>query len=257
MAHRARKRFGQHFLADRDVIARVVAAVAPAQSDTMLEIGPGLGALTRSLVGHVEALHAVEIDRDIVARLRAEFPPERLTVHEGDALDYDFAAHGPGLRVVGNLPYNISSPILFRLAGSATTLKDAHVMLQREVVERMVAAPASPHYGRLSVMLQYHFAMAQLFAVPAQAFHPPPKVESAFVRMLPAPARPDCDPALLERVVRAAFSQRRKTLRNTLKGLFTPPELEHLGIDPGARAQQLGLDEFARLANALTRGDVE
>jgi 16S rRNA (adenine1518-N6/adenine1519-N6)-dimethyltransferase len=252
MRHFPRKRFGQHFLIDEAVIAAIVAAVAPRAGDAMVEIGPGLEALTRPLSLAVKHLHVVEIDRDIAARLRVSLPRERVTVHEGDALDFDFGALGPDLRVVGNLPYNISTPLLFHLGGYARSIRDIHVMLQKEVVERMAAAPSSPHHGRLSVMLQYRFQIERVLAVPPTAFRPPPKVDSAVVRMipfarLPYPAR---DEARLARVVTAAFAQRRKTLRNTLKGYFSASDLERLGIDPGLRAQDLGVAEFVRLADA-------
>jgi 16S rRNA (adenine1518-N6/adenine1519-N6)-dimethyltransferase len=252
MRHRPRKRFGQNFLADRSVVAAIVAAIAPHPADRVVEIGPGLGALTRPLAERLAHLHAIEIDRDIVARLRAEFPPARVTVHQGDALRFDFSALGPGLRVVGNLPYNISTPLLFHLARHAGAIRDIHVMLQREVVERMIAAPASPRYGRLSVMLQYRFRMERVLVVPARAFRPVPAVESAVVRMvplapLPYPARDEQRFALL---VRAAFSQRRKTLRNALRGVATAQALAALGVDPGARPETLTVEQFVRIANA-------
>ncbi|HXF65627.1 MAG TPA: 16S rRNA (adenine(1518)-N(6)/adenine(1519)-N(6))-dimethyltransferase RsmA [Burkholderiales bacterium] len=256
MRHRPRKRFGQHFLADDSIVAAIIAAIAPRASDRMVEIGPGLGALTRALVERLEHLHAVEIDRDLVARLRAELSAARLTVHEGDALEFDFSALGPQLRVVGNLPYNISTPLLFRLAQHAGAIRDIHVMLQREVVERMLAAPATAPYGRLSVMLQYRFRMERVLLVPARAFRPAPRVESAVVRMvphapLPHPAR---DEARFASVVRAAFSQRRKTLRNALRGLVSAEMLAALGIAPGARAETLAVEQFVRIANALCPG---
>lgn len=251
MRHRPRKRFGQNFLVDEAVISAIVSAVAPHQRDLVVEIGPGLGALTRPLVERLDHLHVVEIDREIVARLRAMFPAQRVAIHEGDALEFDFAALGRGLRVVGNLPYNISTPLLFHLADSAPALRDIHVMLQREVVERMVAAPSSSDYGRLSVMLQYRFEMEPVLAVPAAAFHPVPKVESAVVRMVPFARLPHRarDEAWLGKIVTAAFSQRRKTLRNALKRYFSTEDLSRLGVDGGARAQELGIDEFVRLAD--------
>ena len=255
MRHVARKRFGQHFLVDDSVIACTVAAIAPRPHDVMLEIGPGLGALTRALAGRVGQLLALEIDRDIVARLKAEFAPELVSVLEGDALAHDYAAHGPDLRVVGNLPYNISTPLLFWLAQFAAHIRDVHVMLQKEVVERMVATPSSPQYGRLSVMLQYRFEIEKLIDVPAQAFHPAPKVQSAFVRLLPlaVPVHPACDESSLARVVAAAFGQRRKILRNTLRSFMAPEQLAALGIDPGARAETLSVEQFVRIANALAK----
>jgi 16S rRNA (adenine1518-N6/adenine1519-N6)-dimethyltransferase len=255
MRHLPRKRFGQHFLIDESVIAAIVAAIAPRPGDLIVEIGPGLEALTRPLARAVDHLHVIEIDRDIVARLRDTLPLERVTVHEGDALDFDFGRLGPGLRVVGNLPYNISTPLLFHLQGYAPSIRDIHVMLQKEVVERMAAAPSSSHYGRLSVMLQYRFEIERVLDVAAAAFRPPPRVESAVVRMipharLPHPAR---DEGWLAKIVAAAFAQRRKTLRNTLKGYFTVTELERLGVDAGLRAQDLGVGDFVRLADAAAR----
>lgn len=254
MRHVPRKRFGQHFLVDEAAIAAIVAAIAPQPRDRMVEIGPGLGALTRPLAGVVEQLHVIEIDRDIVARLRATFPARRVTIHEGDALRFDFSALGPRLRVVGNLPYNISTPLLFQLARHAAAIEDIHVMLQKEVVERMVAAPSSSEYGRLSVMLQYRFRMEMVLAVPAIAFHPAPKVESAVVRMvpfapLPHPAR---DEQSLTKVVAAAFAGRRKTLRNSLRMSFTVADFERLDVDAGLRAQDLGVEDFVRLADDLS-----
>lgn len=251
--HIARKRFGQNFLTDQAIIQAIVRAINPQPDDIMVEIGPGLGALTDPLLKILSRLHVVEIDRDIIARLKRQYPPEKLTIHEGDALKFDFASLGERIRVVGNLPYNISTPLLFHLSQSAGHLFDMHFMLQKEVVERMVAEPATPEYGRLSVMLQYRFAMEMLFTVPPEAFRPAPKVESAIVRMtpyaqLPHPAR---DEALFGAIVTAAFGQRRKTLRNTLKSYLSGEELAALGIDPGKRAEELGVEEFVRIANSL------
>lgn len=249
--HRPRRRFGQNFLVDDAVISAIVEAVAPQPGDLVVEIGPGLGALTRPLLQWLDHLHVIEIDRDIVARLRATFPRERLTIHEGDALEFDFAALGSGLRVVGNLPYNISTPLLFHLAESAPAIRDIHVMLQKEVVERMIAAPSTSEYGRLSVMLQYRFEMEPVIAVPPAAFRPAPKVESAVVRMvpftrLPHPAR---DQAWFGKIVAAAFSQRRKTLRNSLKRYLDAQDFARLGLDAGLRAQDLTIADFVRLAD--------
>ncbi|MCE3000662.1 MAG: 16S rRNA (adenine(1518)-N(6)/adenine(1519)-N(6))-dimethyltransferase RsmA [Betaproteobacteria bacterium] len=251
--HVARKRFGQNFLVDDGVIAAIVAAVAPRRSDTVIEIGPGLGALTAPLLDRLDHLHVAEIDRDLIARLRRQWPPDRLTVHEGDVLELDVSALGNGLRVVGNLPYNISSPLLFHLAGHAAHIRDIHVMLQKEVVERIVAAPGDSAFSRLSVMLQYRFAMELLFEVPPEAFDPAPQVDSAVVRLIPHAAlpHPARDEAVFARVVSQAFSQRRKTLRNTLKGVADAALLERLGIDPGARAQELSVADFVRLADAV------
>ena len=255
MRHVPRKRFGQNFLIDEAAIAAIVAAIAPQPRDRMVEIGPGLGALTRPLAGRLEHLHVIEIDRDIVARVRAAFPAGRVIVHEGDALRFDFSALGPRLRVVGNLPYNISTPLLFHLARHTAAIADIHVMLQKEVVDRMVAAPSTSGYGRLSVMLQYRFRLEPVLAVTASAFRPIPKVESAVVRMvplapLPHPAR---DERCLGKVVAAAFAQRRKTLRNALRGYFAPGDFERLGLDGGLRAQDLSVADFVRLADAAAK----
>ena len=257
-AHIARKRFGQNFLIDRQVINDIVGAVAPQCSDRVVEIGPGLGALTTPLLGRLDHLHVVEIDRDIVARLRRQFPGERLTIHEGDALAFDFgtlAEDGTPLHVVGNLPYNISTPLLFHLATYADRVFDMHFMLQKEVVERMVAEPGTTDYGRLSVMLQYRFIMDWLLDVPPESFDPAPKVDSAVVRLIPRP-RDELragDEVLLGKVVAAAFSQRRKMLRNTLKGILDDAAFGELGIATTARAEELSVDTFVAIANYLSR----
>ena len=256
--HKAKKRFGQNFLVDRQIIADIVSAIRPEAGDSMVEIGPGLGALTRPLLEKLDTLHVVEIDRDIIARLHADYPPgkfagHRLVIHEGDALAFDFATLPAPLRIVGNLPYNISSPLLFHFAEYAGRIEDMHFMLQDEVVERMVAEPSSAAYGRLSVMLQYRFHMEKLLDVPPGSFRPAPKVNSAIVRMIPM--RPEeivvRDEAAFARVVSAAFSQRRKTLRNTLRELLTDADFQQLGIDPQLRAENLGVAEFARMADAV------
>ncbi|MGH8621163.1 MAG: 16S rRNA (adenine(1518)-N(6)/adenine(1519)-N(6))-dimethyltransferase RsmA [Burkholderiales bacterium] len=252
MRHVPRRRFGQNFLTDEAVIAAIVSAIAPQPRDRMVEIGPGLGALTRPLASRLEHLHLIEIDRDIVARLRAAFPPGRVTVHEGDALRFDFSALGPRLRVVGNLPYNISTPLLFHLARHVAAIEDIHVMLQKEVVERMVATPSTSEYGRLSVMLQYRFRMEPVLTAPAGAFRPVPRVESAVVRMVPFTPlpHPAADEAALAKIVAAAFARRRKTLRNALRAFFGDGDFERLAVDKGLRAQDLAVEDFVRLANA-------
>ena len=253
--HVARKRFGQNFLVSPGIVAKIVEAIRPQSNDVVVEIGPGLGALTEPLLARLAHLHVVEIDRDLIARLRERFPADRLAIHEGDALQFGFSGLGPGLRVVGNLPYNISTPLLFHLAACAERVRDMHFMLQREVVERMVAAPGGSEYGRLSVMLQYRFAMERLFLVPPDSFDPPPKVESAIVRMIPLPADALAakDEALFAKVVSAAFGQRRKMLRNTLRDLIGEDALVALDIKPTARAEELGVAEYVRIANALSR----
>ena len=254
--HIPRKRFGQHFLVDRHSIERIVDALRLHPDDNVVEIGPGSGALTGPLLERVKRLAVIEIDRDLAANLRAEFPPERLTLHGADALEFDFGSLGNDLRVVGNLPYYISSPLLFRLARYAGNIRDATAMLQKEVVDRMVARPSTRDYGRLSVTLQVRFRIERLFDVPPSAFRPAPKVESSVARLTPlGEARPViADEDVFARIVAAAFGQRRKTLHNALKTLASDAELERAGIDPGARGETLTVAEFVRLANALSAG---
>lgn len=253
----ARKRFGQHFLHDAQVIDRIVAAIGARPGAPMVEIGPGHGAITEDLLAAAGTMDAIEIDRDLAASLRTRLVPRGLVLHEADALRFDFAAlaalRGQRLRIVGNLPYNISTPLLFRFAAFAGHIRDIHVMLQREVVERMVAAPGDSEFSRLSVMLQYRFDMEMLIEVPAESFDPAPKVESAVVRLIPLnpPPHQARDEILFAEVVSRAFSQRRKTLRNTLKGLVSADQLAALGINAGARAQELSVADFVRIADAL------
>jgi len=253
--HRPRKRFGQNFLTDRHVIDRIMQAIDARPEDTIAEIGPGHGALTEPLIRSGARLHVVELDRDLVARWRLR-EGERLSVHAADALDFDFRALAPpggALRVVGNLPYNISTPLLFHLLEQGDCVRDMHFMLQREVVERLGAEPCSADYGRLSVMVQYRCAVQPLFEVPPGAFNPPPRVVSAIVRLLPQPhphGRAD-DYRMLEQVVRQAFGQRRKTLRNAVAGLLDAAALERLGIDPGRRPETLTVREFVAISNAV------
>jgi 16S rRNA (adenine1518-N6/adenine1519-N6)-dimethyltransferase len=252
MKHIPRKRFGQNFLTDQAVLHDIIAAIDPRPDDVMVEIGPGLAAMTRLLLERLRELHVVELDRDLVERLNKTFDAKRLHVHAGDALKYDFAALAPAggkLRVVGNLPYNISSPLLFHLAEIAPLVQDQHFMLQKEVVERMVAAPGGKTYGRLSVMLQWRYHMELLFVVPPSAFDPPPRVDSAIVRMIPLREPLACDAARLELVVQKAFSQRRKVLRNCVAGMFSEADLESVGIDPQARAETVGVERYVALAN--------
>jgi 16S rRNA (adenine1518-N6/adenine1519-N6)-dimethyltransferase len=231
-----RKRFGQHFLHDARVLTRIVEAIRPAPGDFIVEIGPGSGALTRPLLERVPHLHVIEIDRDLAAALQ----DEKLTIHQADALEFDFGQFPAGMRIVGNLPYNISTPLLFHLARHAARVRDMHFMLQLEVVERMVAAPSTPAYGRLSVALQARFRLAKLFNVARGAFQPPPKVESALVRLLPREQPLEIDEDLL----RKAFSARRKTLRNALPGA----DFAAHGIDPGLRPENLSPEDYARLS---------
>ena len=256
--HIARKRFGQNFLVDQQVIDDIVNAVAPRRDDCVVEIGPGLGALTDPLLQRLDHLHVVEIDRDIIARLRPRYSPDRLTIHSGDALDFDFSSlvdqSGRKLHVVGNLPYNISTPLLFHLAGFADCVYDMHFMLQKEVVERLVAEPGSSDFGRLSVMLQYRFVMDWLLDVPPECFSPAPKVDSAVVRLIPRPADELSarDEARFAAVVSAAFGQRRKMLRNNLKGILGDDGFAALGIAPTARAEELSVADYLRIANSLS-----
>ena len=252
--HQPRKRFGQNFLADARYVARIIDAIAPTRGDNIVEIGPGLGALTGLLVERAGRIAAIEIDRDLAARLRDRFATDVVNLHETDALAFDFGALGPDLRVVGNLPYNISSPLLFHLVGYAATVRDIHVMLQREVVARMTAQPATPDYGRLTVTLQCRFEITRLFTVPPGAFRPAPNVDSAVARLVPLRDRKPRidDETLFARLVAAAFGQRRKTLRNALAALVDEHTLREVGIDPAVRGETLSVGDFVRLANALS-----
>lgn len=251
--HVARKRFGQNFLVDKDIIAEIIMAISPKPGENIVEIGPGLGALTVPLLAACGKLHVVEIDRDLIARLHETYSPEQVTVHEGDALKFDFGMLPAPLRVVGNLPYNISTPILFHLSDFAARVRDMTFMLQKEVVDRMVAQPGEDAYGRLSVMLQYRYAMASLFDVPGSAFNPAPKVTSAIVYMRPLPKDElRCtDELLFAKLVTAAFGQRRKTLRNTLRPWLDTTDFEMLAIDPSERGERLAVGDFVRIADHL------
>ncbi|MCY7386488.1 MAG: 16S rRNA (adenine(1518)-N(6)/adenine(1519)-N(6))-dimethyltransferase RsmA [Burkholderiales bacterium] len=251
MLPRAKKRFGQHFLTDRHYIARIISAIAPQPDDVLVEIGPGPGAITEPLIERLDHLHAVEVDRDLASALRMRFPQDKLTLHEADVLAFDFSVLGPRFRAVGNLPYNISTPFLFHLGTFADQLIDGTFMLQKEVVDRMVAAPDSAAYGRLSVMLQYRFEMKRMFDVPPGAFTPPPKVDSAIVRMVPLPANRlrAVNEERFAHFVSAGFGQRRKTLGNTLKPYLSADVIASLGIDPKRRAETLSVAEFVTLAD--------
>ena len=256
MNHRPRKRFGQNFLHDPNVIARIAAAVRPRPEDHLLEIGPGQAALTEALLPHCGRLTAIEIDRDLAAALRQRYAEEpRFSLIEADALRVDLAplaADGP-LRVVGNLPYNISTPLLFHLLKSRAPIIDLHLMLQREVAERMTAPPGGKTYGRLSVAVALAARAELVLRVPSGAFFPPPKVESAIVRLVPRSTHLPWPQ--LDRLLTSAFSARRKTLRNALSRSFSAAELTDLGVDPGARPEQLSPDDFLRLATAATSRD--
>jgi len=252
--HRPRKRFGQHFLHDRRVVERIVAAIDPSAGDRLLEIGPGEGALTAALAGRAGHLFLIEIDRDLAARLEGQYDPRQVTVQTGDALRVDLRALPAPLRVVGNLPYNVSTPLLFHLLSQADRILDMHFMLQREVVDRMVAQPSSPEYGRLSVTVQHRCRAERLFTVASGAFRPPPRVESAIVRLVPRPPAElaGVDEVRFAAVVTRAFSHRRKTLRNALAPAVDAAALERLGIDPGLRPENLSFAEYRRIAAECT-----
>jgi len=252
--HVARKRFGQNFLVDGGIINAIVSAIDPQRGDTVVEIGPGLGAITEPLLARLDHLHVVEIDRDLIARLKKQHPPARMTIHEGDALAFDFASIGNDLRLVGNLPYNISTPLLFHLAAYVGIVRDMHFMLQKEVVERMVAVPGNSDFSRISVMLQYRFHLEWLIDVPPESFDPPPKVRSAVVRLIPKDVAElnAKSQEKLSQVVQTAFSQRRKMLRNTLKSTLSDAGFAELGIDPTCRAEDVSVADYVRIANYLT-----
>jgi 16S rRNA (adenine1518-N6/adenine1519-N6)-dimethyltransferase len=255
--HVPRKRFGQHFLQDRDAIQRIVAAIGPVQDDLMIEIGPGLGALTAPLLERVNHLHAVEIDRDAIRHLQQKFDAAKLTIHEGDALRFDLAtmaAERASLRLVGNLPYNISTPLLFHLLAQREWIRDMHFMLQKEVVDRMAAGANDDAYGRLSVMLAPWVRVEPIFDIGPGAFRPPPKVTSTVVRLTPHDEFPLARQyhSQFGRIVAAAFSQRRKTLRNSLRALLSDDEIAQASIDPGARPEVLSPAQFAALAERLS-----
>jgi 16S rRNA (adenine1518-N6/adenine1519-N6)-dimethyltransferase len=258
LSHSPRKRFGQNFLHDPGIIQRIVAAIDPQADDHIAEIGPGQGAITQHLVDACGTMDVVELDRDLVPLLEQVFAGTGLRIHSADALKFDFCSLVSGdetLRLVGNLPYNISTPLLFHLLDQAHCIRDLHVMLQKEVVDRIVASPGSKTYGRLSVAVQARCRVQSLFVIGPGAFNPPPKVDSAILRMTPdtdAIARID-DAAVLDKLLAQAFSQRRKTLRNALKGLVDAPTLEALGIDASARAETVSVKAYVALANALAR----
>lgn len=261
--HRPKKRFGQHFLVDAQVLVRILAALAPLADDHIVEIGPGKGALIRYLLPHCRRLDVIEIDRDLVELLREKFSGiEHLRIHCADALRFDFthlAEAGERIRIVGNLPYNISTPLLFQLFGQKRVIDDMLFMLQKEVVERLTASPGSKRYGRLSVMAQYHCQIEKLFTVGPESFRPQPKVSSAIVRLRPhlVPPVEVGEYALFETVVASAFGQRRKTLRNALKSLLPEETIRACGIDPQARAETLPITAFAALSRALAQRPVQ
>jgi len=254
MAHQARKRFGQNFLHDQAVIQRIIDVIAPHKGELLIEIGPGQAALTIPLLQAAGSIHAVELDRDLIPIVQENCAPYgELTLHNADALKFDFRALKTDerkLRMIGNLPYNISTPILFRLLEQRDVIQDMHFMLQKEVVDRMAAGPGSKTYGRLSVMLQAYCKVESLFDIGPGAFKPAPKVDSSIVRLTPLPADKDVisDHASFAEIVTTSFGQRRKTLRNNLKKIMDVEQIESTGIDPGCRAETLSVDDFRRLA---------
>lgn len=258
--HRPRKRFGQHFLIDDHIIQRIVSAIQPNTADHVVEIGPGTGVLTRPLLERLDQLHVIELDRDLAKRLRDDHDPQHLHVHEIDVLQMDFSdllipqpAVSKPLKVVGNLPYNISTPLIFHLLESIDLIGSMVFMLQKEVADRMAAVANTKAYGRLSVMLQYHCQTELLFDVPPDAFDPPPKVMSSVIRLIPHKTTPVVsDHAFFEKLVKQAFSQRRKTLRNVLKDLATEEDLIANGLSPQARSETITLDEYIKLSNYLS-----
>ena len=252
--HRPRKYFGQHFLHDRNIIDKILAGIAPRADEHFVEIGPGHGALTRPLLERVGRLDVIEIDRDLAAELTTEFSDPKFSIHVGDALKFDFATLGAGdgvLRLAGNLPYNISTPLLFHILDHHQRFRDIHVMLQKEVVDRMTAPPGNRTYGRLTVSLAARCRVESLFVVRPGSFTPAPRVDSAVARLIPDPERRAeiVDEAVFDRVVAQAFNQRRKRLANALRSIITESQIEALGIDPGARAETLDVDAFIRLGN--------
>jgi len=258
LGHTARKRFGQNFLNDQSVIDNIVAAIDPRLEDHLVEIGPGLGALTEPVAAKIEQMSVVELDRDLAKRLQ-EHPVlgKKLTIHQGDALAFDFsqlAKPGQRLKVFGNLPYNISTPLMFHLFEQADIIENMHFMLQKEVVLRLCARPNTKAYGRLSVMAQYYCKMIPVLEVGPHCFVPPPKVDSAVIRLepyreLPYPA---IELSMLQHVVTQAFSQRRKTVRNSLRGVLSSDEMQQIGVDSTYRAEQVSLEQFVNIANYLS-----
>jgi 16S rRNA (adenine1518-N6/adenine1519-N6)-dimethyltransferase len=251
-----RKRFGQHFLESSEIIQNIVGAIAARAGDIVVEIGPGRGAITGALAGSGASLHAIEFDRDLVPWLGERYGSlDNVFIHEADALSFDYASLGNELRIVGNLPYNISTPLLFRMTGCANSIRDLHFMLQKEVVDRITASPGTGEYGRLTIMLGCRMHAEQLFDVPASAFRPPPRVTSSFIRLWPR--QPGemaiADAQLMSRIVAQAFSQRRKTLRNALKGSAAIEDLDTVQIDPGARAEEVPITAWVALANHLAK----
>lgn len=255
MSHIPRKRFGQNFLRDNTVVDQIIRVIAPKKDDLIVEIGPGEGVLTKPLLQSCGRLEAIEIDRDLAGSLELKFRSNNFCLHNADALRFDFRSlyTDRPLRLVGNLPYNITTPLLFHLFEQSDLITDLHFMLQKEVVDRLIANPGTSNYGRLSIMAQYYCQAHKLFEVSPESFYPPPKVTSAVIRLIPNSKPPiDANPKHLSRVVTEAFSQRRKTLRNSIGRFFTEEELKNIDIDPKRRAETLDLEEFSRIANLFS-----
>ena len=253
MKHVAKKKFGQNFLKDSSIIHAIIQSIQPLQDDLLVEIGPGLGALTKPLLEKTKHLFAIELDRDIVNWMQNQYSENNITIFNEDILNFNFHQFDKKIRIVGNLPYNISTPVLFKCIENIVIIKDLHFMLQKEVVDRMIATPSSSDYGRLSVMLQYYFSMEHLVHVPKEAFDPEPKVESSFVRLIPYEQYPFIANNINQfgKIVKEAFSQRRKTIRNTLKSLINENDFEKIGINPQLRAENLSVSDFVKISNYL------
>jgi 16S rRNA (adenine1518-N6/adenine1519-N6)-dimethyltransferase len=254
MKHVAKKKFGQNFLKDSSIIHAIIQSIQPLQDDLLVEIGPGLGALTKPLLEKTKHLFAIELDRDIVNWMQNQYSKNNITIFNEDVLNFNFHQFDKKIRIVGNLPYNISTPILFKCIEDIKIIADLHFMLQKEVVERMIAAPSSSEYGRLSVMLQYYFAMEHLVHVPKESFDPEPKVESSFVRLIPYDNYPFVANNIDQfgKIVKEAFSQRRKTIRNTLKNFMNANDFENIDINPQLRAENLSVSDFVKISNYLS-----
>jgi len=254
MKHVAKKKFGQNFLKDSSIIHAIIQSIQPLQNDLLVEIGPGLGALTKPLLEKTKHLFAIELDRDIVNWMQNQYSKNNITIFNEDVLNFNFHQFDKKIRIVGNLPYNISTPILFKCIEDIKIITDLHFMLQKEVVDRMIAAPSSSEYGRLSVMLQYYFAMEHLVHVPKESFDPEPKVESSFVRLIPYDNYPFVANNIDQfgKIVKEAFSQRRKTIRNTLKNFMNANDFENININPQLRAENLSVSDFVKISNYLS-----
>ena len=254
MKYVAKKKFGQNFLKDSSIIHAIIQSIQPLQDDLLVEIGPGLGALTKPLLEKTKHLFAIELDRDIVNWMQNQYSKNNITIFNEDVLNFNFHQFDKKIRIVGNLPYNISTPILFKCIEDIKIITDLHFMLQKEVVDRMIAAPSSSEYGRLSVMLQYYFAMEDLVHVPKESFDPEPKVESSFIRLIPYDNYPFVANNIDQfgKIVKEAFSQRRKTIRNTLKNFMNANDFENIDINAQLRAENLSVSDFVKISNYLS-----